>query len=174
MLRPIIGCQHFHADISRPEDCLPFQITLTPEWIWSAWLEPATTREECQNKKDGRYGCLFPGNFKHLSWHNDTYCRCSGGFSAYAWDWEDGVWSGGSARPLQWIKPSVQLQYEYDTDALSFSLLEDWLVFGIEESFLYPTKSQTLCESNYINIPLTAVVCDCLAEDSPKGLSEFL
>ena len=128
---------------------------------------------ECVNKEYGRYGCLFPGDYQHLSWHNDTYCECMGGFPTYAWEWEKGRWVGGQSRPLSWVSIAPSSPFEYKSNALSFSLLEQWLTESIEDYFLYSLKSQILCENNVITVPLRTVVCDCLADDSPKGISSF-
>ena len=134
-------------------------------------MTPAMSEEECVSKEFGRYGCLFPGEYPHLSWHNDTYCECMGGFPTFAWEWETGKWLGGQARPLSWVSVGSSSKYEYKENALSFYLLESWLEEAIEEYFLYDLKSQVLCENNVITVPLRTVVCDCLAEDSPKGFT---
>ena len=174
MEEPIIGCKEI--EFPEQDQCKEFEV-INGEWYWRTWLTPAMSEGECVNKELGRYGCLFPGDFQHLSWHNDTYCRCMGGFPTYAWEWETGRWIGGQSRPLSWVSISSSSQYEYQSNALSFMMLENWLTAAIEDYFLYDLKSQILCENNVITVPLQAVVCDCLAEDSPKGvffLSFFL
>ena len=167
MEQPIIGCQE--VEMTNEDSCKDFEI-VGNEWYWRNWLTPAMSEEECVNKKPGRYGCLLPGDYPHLSWHNDTYCRCVGGFPTYAWEWETGRWVGGQSRPLSWVSVTSSSQFEYKSNALSFFLLENWLQEAIEDYFLYDLKSQVLCENNIITVPLRTVVCDCLAEDSPRGV----
>ena len=167
MEKPIIGCKE--TEIPTQELCKEFEV-VNGEWYWRRWLAPAMSKEACVNKELGRYGCLFPGEYQHLSWHNDTYCECMGGFPTYAWEWETGKWVGGQSRPLSWMSARSSSQYEYKSNALSFSLLESWLEDAIEDYFLFDLKSQILCENNVITVPLQTVVCDCLADDSPKGL----
>ena len=167
MEEPIIGCKEIEFDDQ--ETCKEFEI-INGEWYWRRWLTPAMSEEECVNKEFGRYGCLLPGKYAHLSWHNETYCRCIGGFPTYAWEWETGRWIGGQSRSLSWVSIATHSDFEYKENALSFSLLEDWLTEAIEDYFLYNLKSQILCENNVITVPLRTVVCDCLAKDSPKGI----
>ena len=92
MDRPIIGCRE--REVTQETDCINFQITDTGEWYWRTWLENAQTKDECLKKVDGRYGCQVEADEFHLSWHNETYCSCRGGYLHYAWEWTDGAVRG--------------------------------------------------------------------------------
>ena len=101
-----------------------------------------------------------------------------------AWEWIPGVWQGGVPRSLVW-KEAEKRNFHQFQSALSFILLADWIQarfyslesllltslhlfliifhYSTEEQFLYPLKSQTICESESINNPVNTLVCDCLA-----------
>eukprot|EP00009_Paramoeba_aestuarina_P000558 CAMPEP_0201517644 /NCGR_PEP_ID=MMETSP0161_2-20130828/8693_1 /ASSEMBLY_ACC=CAM_ASM_000251 /TAXON_ID=180227 /ORGANISM="Neoparamoeba aestuarina, Strain SoJaBio B1-5/56/2" /LENGTH=506 /DNA_ID=CAMNT_0047915201 /DNA_START=344 /DNA_END=1865 /DNA_ORIENTATION=+ len=131
------------------------------------------TQEECQNyTQRGRYGCVFPGDYKAMSWHFAEECTCIGGIPSLAWDWEEGVWSTPQSRPLTWTQSEYANRLVYDHKALDFFALEKWIQVAREEYFLYSVQSQILCETNLANLPLKTVTCDCgVANDSPRDYS---
>ena len=124
-----------------------------------AWLTPATSETECRNKDLGRYGCQLPDPEDHLVWFDDEQCDCGGGVNDYAWDWSPGVWSNGVSRALHWqeIKPVEKYQW---IPALSFELLQTWLVAAVEQKFSYVAKSEVICENTYVASSLDTLVCD--------------
>ena len=97
-----VGCRD-RAVTSR-EDCPPFAYDPNGEWMWRAWLEPATTKAECMKKELPRYGCLPPGPELHMYFHNASECECKGWQPQHAYQWTDGVWQSGVVRKAMWTQ----------------------------------------------------------------------
>ena len=77
-----VGCNR-----SRSEDFCPsveFDDNIGTTF-YSAWLEPATTREACQKEEFGRYGCTLPGTSNHQWFWGSEACDCQRGIAGYTW-----------------------------------------------------------------------------------------
>ena len=164
--RPPIGCV---TPSKSQSECDPFYISAASNWWWTTWLIPAMSESECIADVSGRRGCLLPGSELHLDWFNNTDCACMNGEMRNAWKWTSGQWVGGQSRPMIWVRADPTSRYTWNASSLSFAVLTSWLTDSIEELFLYPIKSESLCSSNIVTAALDAVACDCLAADSPRG-----
>ena len=164
----MIGCRDLTLDEA---ECLPMEVTEQGYWYWRTWLLPAMTEEECLSKERGRYGCYIPlFSDLHLVWYNDSACECYNGVSMNAWEWSWGEWRGGQVRRMERVVGSVSSKYEWDTSALSFLVLQEWIDNSVEIQFLYGLKAESLCSWNVVESNLGSVTCDCNAPDSPKSM----
>jgi len=157
-----VGCNR-----SRSEDFCPsveFDDNIGTTF-YSAWLEPATTREACQKEEFGRYGCTLPGTSNHQWFWGSEACDCQRGIAGYTWSWTDGRWIGGISRKRTWMEAQYQNTYEWK-ESLSFFLLEFWLERSVEQRTVDAVKSQVICESTLISSSLTSILCDCFTENS--------
>ena len=162
MDRPPIGCRESYITI--PEECV-FAITPEDDWLWRQWLTPASTKEECRQVSQARFGCLFSGNDLHLTWQNSSACMCDGGTPEYAWTWEDGVWVGGQVRQVSWVQAIPQPQYQIRAGSMSYFLLDQYLIGAYNFAYSLTLISETLCKANVGTRPLDSVVCNCFAEE---------
>ena len=170
--RPPIGCRDPDYDVT---SCVPFEVTEQGYWYWRTWLSPATSEAECVSPSAGRSGCylpLYPD--LHLNWFNASACGCYDGVMMAAWEWTRGEWRGGQVRGMQKAVADVTTRYEWNSSALSFLLLQEWIAYSVEIQFLYGLKSEALCSWNVVESNLASVTCDCLAPDAPKGPSAYL
>jgi len=170
-----IGCYPYYFPfftITEPE-CTDEIITPDSHLLHQRWMSPATTEEECLADEIGRKGCLLPsttyeGNVAWLLWLNEDDCECRGGQFRNGYTWSPGRWRGGRVIPLEWRQFEAQREYEWRDDALDLLALENAVIQGLEEQFLYNVKSETLCTSNLISSQLGTVVCDCVGDDAPR------
>ena len=167
--RPPIGCL---SPLKSELECLPFYISSAGNWWWSTWVTPAMDERECVANVRGRRGCQLPTEELHMYWYNDTDCECMNGEMMNVWEWTKGQWVGGQVRSMQWIQANMTSQYVWNTSSISFSKMTSWVENSIEDLFLFPIKSESLCSSNIISSALDTLVCDCLAIDSPRGMKE--
>ena len=77
-------------------------------------------------------------------------------------------------RGMQKAVADVTTRYEWNSSALSFLLLQEWIAYSVEIQFLYGLKSEALCSWNVVESNLASVTCDCLAPDAPKGPPAYL
>ena len=141
------------------------------------WQDRATTEEECLYRQYGRFGCRLPGANQdsdlnlgfNVKWmYNESDCECLGGIPENVYSWTPGVWQTGTPRALTWMTPTEVTPYEW-RESTSFFLLESWVANSVEQDVISQLKSQLVCEENVITDSLSTLVCDCLADDSPKG-----
>jgi len=92
----------------------------------------------------------------------------------HAWEWSQGEWRGGQVRKMTKMTTNVTPKYTWNEAALSFETLQTWLASSVEFQFLYGLKSEALCSWNVVESNLGSVTCDCVAPDSPKGISRFV
>jgi len=165
--RPVIGCRDPSYDESM---CEAFEVTEQGYWYWRTWVVPAVTEGECLSEVYGRYGCYLPVYPDlHLNWFNSTACECYNGVMVNAWEWSQGEWRGGQVRKMEKVTTEMSSKYTWDTTALSFAALQEWLFNSVEIRLLYGLKSEALCSWNVVESNLNSVTCDCIAPDSPKG-----
>ncbi len=165
--RPVIGCRDSSFD---EEECKPFEVTNQGYWYWRTWLRPAMTEAECLSQSIARYGCYLPQYPDlHLNFFNTSACECYNGVMMNAWEWIPGEWRGGQIRKMEKKMANISSQYIWDTSALSYMTLKDWITNSVELKILYGLKSESLCSWNIVESNLNSITCDCVAPDSPKG-----
>jgi len=169
--RPEIGCRDPSFN---EEECKPFEVAFQYFWYWRTWLLPALTEQDCLSNVIGRYGCYLPQfpDF-HLMMFNESDCECAYGVMMHAWEWSKGEWRGGQVRKMTKMTTNVITKYTWDEGALSFMNLQTWLSNSVEYKFLYVLKSEALCSWNVVESNLGSITCDCVASDSPKGISSL-
>jgi hypothetical protein len=165
--RPVVGCRDPGFDKA---SCKSFEVTEQNYWYWRTWMMPAMTEADCVSQAPGRYGCYLPMYpDRHLNWFNESACDCYDGVMMNGWEWRGGEWRGGQVRKTEKMVASVTTRYAWNTTALSFMLLRDWIANSVEIKILYGLKSESLCSWNVVESNLNSVTCDCIASDSPKG-----
>ena len=86
------------------------------------------------------------------------------------YEWTPGKWVGGTPRQLTLVTPQTTSSYVWKPQ-LNFDLLEQWVMANVEQIYVYLTKSEVICESNYVTTSLNVLVCDCLGGSSVEGVT---
>ena len=157
-IRPLIGC--LDPNLSE-EECVDGK-SEEGHPISRKWLTTATSKDECVQNAPGRYGCHLPSEItQHLVWYNTSDCECAFGTSQYAWEWNEGTWSGGIVRQPSWLQANVEPDYILDPGALNYGALDLYVISSYDIAFSDRVKSQSICENTAVLTPLAAIVCDC-------------
>ncbi len=84
MANSYAGCAYPSANMSTCLETTFIQVETFQEKVWSVFLTPATTKEECLANSYGRYGCRLPTGERFWFW-NESDCYCWGGSPDYLW-----------------------------------------------------------------------------------------